>query len=102
MPLFLPEPEIGNKFSRILDKYPVTPYLDNRESFIRWTYFIHNKYNYLLNKEQISFEEFIANYKREYLPKSISMSEKYAVHKYYIFAALVLICFAFIYIYYDK
>ena len=43
IPLFIPVPEMGNKFSQMLDKYPVTPYLDNRESFVRWTHFIHNK-----------------------------------------------------------
>ena len=42
-PLFLPDDEIGNKFSRLLDKYPVTPYLDSRDSFVRWTHFMHNK-----------------------------------------------------------
>jgi len=35
MPIFIPNAEIGNKFSQFLDKYPVTPYLDNRDSFIR-------------------------------------------------------------------
>ena len=45
MPLFIPNEKIGNEFSKILDKYPVSPYLDNKDSFIRWVIFIHNKIN---------------------------------------------------------
>ena len=30
-----------------LDQYPVTPYLDSRESFIKWMYFIHNQGKYI-------------------------------------------------------
>ena len=36
LPLFLPIPEIGNEFSRLIDLYPVTPYLDSRQSFMKW------------------------------------------------------------------
>ena len=50
MPLFIPVSDIGNKFSSLLDKYPVTPYLDSRESFIRWVHFVHNKVNVSLGK----------------------------------------------------
>ena len=54
MPIFIPVIEIGNKFSNLLDKYPITPYLCSRESFVRWVHFIHNKINVLLNKKEIS------------------------------------------------
>ena len=43
LPLFIPNPDIGDIFSKILDQYPVSPYLDSRDSFIRWIHFIHNK-----------------------------------------------------------
>jgi FAD-linked sulfhydryl oxidase len=56
MPLFIPIAEMGNKFSNMLDKYPVTPYLDSKESFIRWVHFIHNKFNCLLGKEEFSLQ----------------------------------------------
>ena len=45
LPLLLPIEEIGNSFAKYLDKYPVTPYLDSRPSFIKWMHFIHNKCN---------------------------------------------------------
>jgi hypothetical protein len=48
MPLFIPVPKMGDEFSKMLDKYPVSPYLDHRDSFIRWVHFIHNKLNFSL------------------------------------------------------
>ncbi len=41
--LFLPDTKIGTKFAELLNVYPVTPYLDSRQSFIKWMHFIHNK-----------------------------------------------------------
>ena len=43
MPLFIPVESMGNDFSKLLELYPVTAYLDSRESFIKWLHFIHNK-----------------------------------------------------------
>lgn len=62
-PLFIPHQEMGNKFSKLLDKYPVTPYLDSRESFIKWTHFIHNRVNESLEKPTLPYSEFIEMYK---------------------------------------
>jgi hypothetical protein len=66
MPLFIPSETIGNRFSRLLDKYPVTPYLDKRESFIRWVNFIHNKINYTIGKAEMSIDESVAAYELQY------------------------------------
>ena len=50
LPIFIPIDEIGNFVSQLLDKYPVTPYLDNRDSFVRWMNFIQNKVNVNIGK----------------------------------------------------
>ena len=55
MPIYIPISEIGNKFSHLLDKYPITPYLCSKESVVRWMHFIHNKIKVLLEKQEISF-----------------------------------------------
>ncbi len=68
MPLFIPNEVVGNKFSRLLDKYPVSPYLDKKESFIRWVQFIHNKVNVSLGKEELTFEEGLDAYYKHYSP----------------------------------
>jgi hypothetical protein len=62
LPLFIPTESISKSFSKLLDKYPVTPYLDNKTSFIRWTHFIHNKINKKLDKSTIKFDKFFSEY----------------------------------------
>ena len=47
IPLFIPVESFSTRFSNLLDEYPVSPYLDSRDSFIRWMWFIHNKINVL-------------------------------------------------------
>ena len=101
MPLFIPITEMGNRFSGYLDKYPVTPYLDNRESFIRWVVFIHNKFNHITGKEELSLPMALDKYKAEYKPKPIFFSERIKIRKQYIYVALILLLFALIYIYYE-
>ena len=101
MPLFIPIPEMGDKFSNLLDKYPVSPYLDKKESFIRWVHFIHNKVNFMLGKPDISYLESIDNYYSKYRSTPIILSEKINIRKHYIFSALILICLFLIYYYYE-
>ena len=91
LPIFIPISEIGNTFSIFLDKYPVTPYLDSRESFIKWVHFIHNKLNLYLNKPEISYYKAMDNYYENYKVKEIKKrDEKKNKHKY-IFGSIVLI-----------
>jgi len=99
LPIFIPNAEIGNKFSGLLDKYPVSPYLDTRESFVKWVHFIHNKVNLMIGKEEISYQTALDDYLREYLPKPIYLSEKIKVSKYYIFITFMMMCFILIYLY---
>jgi hypothetical protein len=70
-PLFIPDEKMGNRFSELLDKYPVTPYLSNRESFIYWMIFIHNRVNVLLGKPEISRKKAIELYYANYVPKEL-------------------------------
>jgi hypothetical protein len=81
IPLFLPDGEMGNKFSHMLDVYPVSPYLNNRDSFIRWTHFIHNKVNAVLGKEQLTFFEAKEKYEGFYKPKPVFLYETFKVRK---------------------
>lgn len=71
MPLFVPDLKMGDKLSEFLDRYPVSPYLDSRESFMRWVHFIHNKFNIFLGKEEISFYQGLDNYYQANMPKPI-------------------------------
>jgi hypothetical protein len=102
MPLFIPTPGIGNEFSKLLDKYPVSPYLDSRDSFIRWVHFIHNKINIILGKEEISLFEANDRYNAKYKPKPVLLSERLHIKKYHIYITLTLIFLFLIYIYSDR
>lgn len=102
MPLFIPNEEMGNNFSKLLDKYPVTPYLDNKDSFIRWVHFIHNKINHTIGKEEVSYMMAMDKYNSEYKPKPIYLSEKINFRKHYIHISLILALLGLIYIYYEN
>jgi len=90
MPLFIPVEEIGNKFSDLLDKYPVTPYLDKKDSFVRWIHFIHNKINHSLGKEEISLQMALDKYREQYKPRSYHVTKGLSLRKHLVYGALVL------------
>ena len=90
-PLFIPISEIGNVFSQFLDKYPVTPYLDSRESMIKWTHFIHNKINVYLGKQEISYYDAMNKYYENYKLKEVKKNEERKNKHKYIFASLLVI-----------
>lgn len=75
LPLFIPHPQIGNDFSKLLDKYPVTPYLDSQASFVKWIHFIHNKYNVALEKPEMTMDEAMIQYYELYKPKAVKEKE---------------------------
>ena len=96
LPQFIPDEKIGNQFNEFLDKYPVTPYLDNKNSFIRWVHFIHNRMNTKLGKEQMSMELALEKYRNFYKPKKVLLHEtiitrKHIIHFVFIFILLFII-----------
>ena len=92
MPIFIPNVEMGNRFSHLLDQYPVTPYLDKRESFIRWTVFIHNKVNIIIGKPEMTLEDAIASYEAAYVPAKLDVYGSTSIHKnvVYVYSAIIL------------
>ena len=102
LPLFIPVESISGEFSKLIDKYPVTPYLDNRESLIRWTHFIHNKINQKLEKPQISLSEFYIKYYEEYKSQNVNMVEYYKMREKAIYCGIIVIIAGGIYYLYDK
>ena len=84
IPLFFPIKPLGDKFSKLLDKFPVTPYLSSRESFMRWTHFIINKINIDMGWEQVNFYDSLENYYDLYKPKELIEKENVKRKKQYI------------------
>ena len=102
LPLFLPVEEVSGEFSKLLDKYPITPYLDNRDSFVRWMHFIHNKINEKLEKPQISLNDFFVKYYNEYKTHDEKVSEYYKLKERIIYFSIILGISGTIYYLYDK
>lgn len=69
LPHFLPHKSSRKLFTQILEKFPITPYLDSKESLVKWTHFIHNKINIKFNKPTISYKDFYETYHKQYIPK---------------------------------
>lgn len=102
MPLFIPDEEIGNRFSHMLDLYPVSPYLVGRDSFLRWVWFIHNKVNIGVGLPEIAFEDAIDLYLAKYRPREVVLSETLHIRKSYLHVFIVLICLCMIWVWWPK
>jgi FAD-linked sulfhydryl oxidase len=102
LPLFLPVEEISGEFSKLIDKYPITPYLDNRDSFVRWMHFIHNKINEKLEKPKISLSKFFIKYYDEYKSNDEKFTEYYRIREKVIYFGIIFGITGVIYYLYDK
>lgn len=99
MPLFLPDLKMGDDFAKLLDRYPVSPFLDSRESFIRWVHFIHNKINLRLKKEEISIYKALDNYYYQFLPRPILDLHKSYQWRDILYISLLIGIICFIYVF---
>lgn len=101
LPLFIPIDDIGNNFSKFLNKYPVTPYLDSRKSLMRWMHFIHNKINISLNKNTLTFDESMTKYYENYKSNEIKIKEiKFYQEKKMFLIILIIVLLISLYLYY--
>lgn len=89
-PIFIPDPKIASSFSELLEKYPVSPYLDSKDSLVRWTHFIHNKINAKLEKDQISLGKFYTEYYKRYETISEKQVEYVKTKRHIVYAVLVI------------
>ena len=101
LPLFIPVETMATYFSELLDKYPVTPYLDSREVFVKWMHFIHNKINERLEKPKISLNDFYVLYYEQYKSKQIKQIES-SKWKEKLIYTLILLSFVFLAVYLIK
>lgn len=101
LPLFIPVETIATYFSKLLDKYPVTPYLDSREAFVKWMHFIHNKINERLEKPKISLDDFYVFYYEQYKSKEIKYVES-SKWKEKLIYTLIILSFVFLAFYLNK
>lgn len=100
LPLFFPEYPMGKNFIDLLDKYPVTPYLESRLSFMKWVNYIHNKIKLDLKEETTDFSKSLQAYYEKYKPKEV-INRKWIKKKskYIIFSVVLLLFVLIIYLY---
>ena len=92
LPIFIPNKEMGNTFANFLDNYPITPYLDSRESLLKWIHFIHNKLNQYLGKQEITYYDALDKYYKNYDLKHIKKYNDKKNKERYIFFSLITLC----------
>jgi hypothetical protein len=102
IPIFIPVEEISKEFEKLIDVYPITPYLDNRDSFVRWMHFIHNKINEKLEKPPITLNEFFVQYYNQYKTQNQKFAEYYKLREKLIYGGILVSILAAIYYLYDK
>lgn len=102
LPLFIPVEQISKEMEQLIDKYPITPYLDNRDSFVRWMHFIHNKINEKLEKPQMSLNDFFVEYYNAYKSRDEKLAEFYKLREKIIYGGLLVTILGTIYYLYDK
>jgi len=101
LPIFIPIAPIGKNFIKLLDEFPVTPYLDKRKDFIKWVHFIFNKINKQLNEPKEDLYESLEKYYEEYKPKEIKEKENILMkHKYLSFGLSLILIYSIYYFYY--
>ena len=95
VPLFIPDEKIGTNFSTLLDKYPVSSYLDSRESFVKWIHFIHNRVNETLDKPEQeyyqSLDAYYDKYKKVNVPKLEQLYERKMILTIIVFITMIMV-----------
>jgi len=102
LPLFIPVEQISKEFEKMIDLYPITPYLDNRDSFVRWMHFAHNKINEKLEKPQITLNDFFVQYYNEYKSQNEKLAEFYKLKEKIVYGSILGLLLSAIYYLYDK
>ena len=73
---FFPDDPLGKRFTMVLKQYPITPYLDDRFTFIQWVHFVYNKIMRPQEDQKITLERFLKNYYTHYMREEILTNKK--------------------------
>jgi flagellar basal body rod protein FlgB len=64
----------------------VSPYLDKRESFIKWVHFLHNQINLRLNRDEVSLQDAVNAYYSNYKPQDVRLRDEFKYRRKLIYA----------------
>ena len=102
LPVFVPMEPFGDNFLKMLDEFPVTPYLSSRLSFMKWVNFIFNKINKQLGLETENFHDSLEKYYESYQPEELKKKELYKKREKYVKLGFLFIAFSTIVYFYNK
>jgi hypothetical protein len=88
LPVFFPEQPLGNHLEKLLDEFPVTPYMNSKSSFMKWIHFLFNKINAKIGKENVSFYDNLEDYYQHYKPKEIINKEQIKFKKHLMYGSV--------------
>jgi hypothetical protein len=100
--LFIPVKEHSENFNKLLSSYPISSYLDDKESFIRWVHFIHNKINAQLNAPQLTYNDFYTNYYNKYKEKTLKNNENKLLYRKMTYVSILIVLFLSIIYFFKK
>ena len=89
-PLFMPDREMGDHFAQLLDQFPVSPYLHNRASFMKWVHFIHNRINVRKSRPVQGYTAGLDAYEALYRPPPLVAMDDRRTKKQLLVVVLVL------------
>ena len=102
LPLFFPNEPLGNNLIKMLDKFPVTPYLESRLSFMKWVHFTNNKLRESIEETKLSFSESLEFFYEEFKSDRIKKRELYLQRKKFIQIAVLVGGIGLIFYLYNK
>jgi hypothetical protein len=102
IPVFFPDKPLGVQFLKLLDEFPVTPYLSSRMSFMKWVHFIKNKLVVSIGEDTNDFYENLEKYYEEFKPQKIKEKNIYKERKKYIQLSIIAMIVFFIAYTYNK
>ncbi len=102
LPLLFPNEPLGNNLIKMLDKFPVTPYLESRLSFMKWVHFTNNKLRESIEETKLSFSESLEFFYEEFKTDRTKKRELYLQRKKFIQIAVLIGGIGLIFYLYNK
>lgn len=93
---YIPTPTLQKRYNKLLDKYPLKPYLDKKSDFEKWILIIINSFKLIIDEKPLTFLENKQNYNQCYLPKKIYLNQQVKKYKKYVVWGIIIALFVFI------
>jgi len=95
-PIFLPHNRASNEFSYLLDVYPVSPYLGNKNDLMLWVHFMENMINKRLGKTTPNKIDYTAIqhkelYYNEFKPKILIKTKCFNINKTHLLSLIIIV-----------